>query len=172
MCLPGGKAYQRDPVEECDSSREKRHYAATVGVSECTMFVQCEWVYIVQCTVSECTIYNVASVGSQCTTNTIWREGTALCANSWFEWVHSVHLQWTVYKQIPVRINFQVHNISGESELSMNTFHWELLYIVLYSDCTICTVYRVYSNTLCVNFTLPSQCTIDTISSKCTINTF
>ena len=29
MCLPGGKAYQRDPVEECDSSAEKRHYAAT-----------------------------------------------------------------------------------------------------------------------------------------------
>ena len=43
MCLPGGKAYQRDPVEECDSSREKRHYAAMVGVSEytITMYIQC-----------------------------------------------------------------------------------------------------------------------------------
>ena len=34
MCLAGGKAYQRDPVEECDSSAEKRHYAPTPSMWE------------------------------------------------------------------------------------------------------------------------------------------
>ena len=84
MCLPGGKAYQRDPVEECDSSR-RNGIMRRLG----------KWV------TAHCTVHYTAS-GKSMYKNTIqrngimrwqWKRVNVHCTNT-FQWksMLQVHL--------------------------------------------------------------------------------